>query len=118
MAQRTTRKRQSKAVVTQLELVFPVRVASSPGAQPSTPHNRRSRDVKFWQGFLGRRAPAPQKGELPLNTKRAAHYLRRSSRWMEAVRHEENSPPWRKVGGVFEYYESQLDWWKEQIADL
>jgi len=118
VAQRTGRKRQSKPAATQLEFVFPLRAASSSGVQSLTSTRKRSRDVKFWQGFLGRRAPAPQKGELPLNTKRAAHYLRRSSRWMEAVRHEENSPPWRKIGGIFEYYESQLDWWKEQIADL
>jgi len=67
---------------------------------------------------MGRKAPAPLRDETPLNTKRAAHYLRRSSRWLELVRYKANSPPWRKVGGLFEYYESQLDWWKEQIADL
>ena len=71
----------------------------------------------FWLGFRGRRPPLPLVGEAPLNTKRAAHHIRRSSRWLELVRYRENSPPWRKKGGLFEYYESQLDWWQEQLAD-
>lgn len=84
---------------------------------PTTTPTKRGRDLRFWPGFMGRRAPSPPAGEAPMNTKRAAHHIRRSSRWMEAVRHEQNSPPWRKKGGLFEYYASQLDWWQEQLAD-
>lgn len=95
----------------------PALIDLEPGAPTGVSGQTRGRDLQFWPGFMGRRAPAPRDGELPMNTKRAAHYIRRSSRWMEAVRHEENSPPWRKKGGLFEYFASQLDWWQEQLAD-
>lgn len=95
----------------------PAKIDLEPAPPLGAVGQTRGRDLQFWPGFMGRRAPAPRDGELPMNTKRAAHYIRRSSRWMEAVRHEENSPPWRKKGGLFEYFASQLDWWQEQLAD-
>lgn len=112
---RSGRKKHRGRQLRQLELPFGVAgvaATSSPAVKPEM------LAVRFWPGFMGRRAPAPLLDEPSLNTKRAAHYLRRSPRWLELVRHKENSPPWRKVGGLFEYYASQLDWWREQIADL
>ena len=98
-------------------------VVASTRALPAAPAANLTRVQKpaasprLWAGFMGRRAPRLDRDELPMNTKRAAHHIRRSSRWLELVRYRENSPPWRKKGGLFEYYESQLDWWQEQLAD-
>jgi hypothetical protein len=115
---RTTRKQAPVANQLELDFLAPASTAASVDESRAVRVTRRGRDIRFWPGFMGERAPAPAHGELPLNTKRAAHYLRRSSRWLELVRHEPNSPPWRKVGGLFEYYPTQLDWWRARIADL
>lgn len=77
----------------------------------------RSTSPQFHPGCLGKRSPAPLPGEPPLNTKRAAHLLGKRMKWLETVRHRPNSPPWIKTGGGFEYFESQLNWWRELLND-
>ncbi|MBT9444106.1 MAG: hypothetical protein IV086_00245 [Hyphomonadaceae bacterium] len=101
-------------ITAEAEAHEPPRVA--PSGTPALSSASRSR-ITFWPGFMGRRPPPPPADEQPLNTKRAAHHLGRSSRWLELVRHSENSPPWIKKGGLFEYYPSHLDWWLKQLAE-
>ncbi|KAF0178329.1 MAG: hypothetical protein FD160_2351 [Caulobacteraceae bacterium] len=84
-------------------------------AAPSAPTSKPTQ--RSWPGFKGQRPPRPHRDEIPLNTKRAAHWIGRSARWMELVRYNEGSPPWLKKGGQYEYYPSQLDWWRDQLAD-
>ena len=77
----------------------------------------RSMAPQFHPGCLGRHPPAPLSGELPMNGKRAAHFLGKRVKWLETVRHLPNSPPWIKSGGSFEYFESQLAWWRAVLND-
>jgi len=77
----------------------------------------RSSSPQFHPGCLGKRPPAPESGEPPLNTKRAAHLLGKRVKWLETVRHQPNSPPWIKTGGGFDYFESQLNWWRAHLTE-
>lgn len=107
-----------RAFAPQLSLPFGAPTGRTEPATAAGQRGAPTMAVTAWPRFMGRKAPPPLLDEPPLNTKRAAHYLRRSSRWLELVRFKVNSPPWVKVGGIYEYYQSQLDWWREQIADL
>jgi hypothetical protein len=79
-----------------------------PARRPQQRHGR-------WPGFQGRRAPAPQPDEQPLNTARAAKLLGKSQAWLANVRSQPDSPPWIKTGGVYHYFVSQLAWWRAQL---
>jgi len=95
-------------------------VPARPENQPrSRPRRRpaRSLEPQFYPGCLGERPPPPRSGEQPLNTKRAAHFLGKRVKWLETVRHRPNSPPWIKTGGGFEYFESQLTWWRALLSE-
>ena len=99
----------------------PMQIALS-CADPATPAAKRRKPARSmapqnYPGCLGKRPPAPLSGEQPLNTKRAAHFLGKRVKWIETVRHLENSPPWIKTGGGFEYFESQLIWWRALLSE-
>ena len=88
--------------------------------RPRPPKRRKpaqSIAPQHYPGCLGKRPPAPLSGEQPLNTKRAAHFLGKRVKWIETVRHQANSPPWIKTGGGFEYFESQLTWWRALLTE-
>lgn len=56
--------------------------------------------------------PEPQPDEAPLNTKAAAAFLGKSERQLERMRHDPDGPPWKRVGARYDYYPSQLEWWR------
>ena len=84
-------------------------------AQPLRRRPTRSSAPEFYRGCLGKRPPPPTHGEIPLNTKKAAHTLGKPVKWLEAQRHRPNSPPWIKTGGGYEYFASQLAWWRATL---